>query len=239
MNDTSATDAGSDEPKATLPDITDEDAEKLVRALGKPVDRAFLIQRVSRITHDVVRLALQPKPQDHQSDLRRLARGGRMWVRQVEKFPAQTMLRPSNLEQMKAEVTKFCDAVDVIRRQQSSANAGAPRRRLLLQIFIGEMIGIAKRANVLPSTPGRAIFPERLPPPFFQFTEEALNAARRLVLSSSLTEADIDAALLAFSVPSAEALVKQIELVRGRTGDYRATPHGLSEWAKEEDATGG
>lgn len=151
----------------TIRDLTDADAEALEQALGKPIDRKFLVRRVSQITREIVGLAIQPKPQDYRPELRRIAQQGRVWIRNVEECPAQSMLRASNFEQMKIEVTRFCDQVDAIRRQYGSATVGPPRRRLLLQLFIGEMIGIAKRSKVLPSTPSRAISPKRPPSTLF------------------------------------------------------------------------
>jgi hypothetical protein len=139
--------------------------------------------------------------------------------------------RQTNFKLLEIEVNRFCDQIDAIRRQHSRAvKAGPPRRRLLLQVFIGEMIGIAKLAKVLPSTPGRAILPTRPPPAFFRFVKKALAISRKIVRSSSLTEAEKEAALSVFSESGDEALVKQIELVRGRIGHSRDTPHGLSEW---------
>jgi hypothetical protein len=163
----------------TLPDVSDEDVIALERALRKPVDRNLLVQRLSRVIRDIVRLAIQPKLQDRRPELLRIARQGRVWLREVAQCSSQSMLRGNtNFEQLKVEVTRFCDQVDVIRRQYGgTVKAGPPRRRLLLQVFIGEMIGIAKRAKVLPSTPSRAISPKRPPPSFFEFVKTALAVA--------------------------------------------------------------
>jgi hypothetical protein len=167
-------------------------------------------------------------------ELQRLARQGRLWLRQVTTCHADSkLLINTNFKQLEVEVNLFCDQIDAIRREYGGAvKAGPPRRRLLLQVFIGEMIGIAKLVKVLPSTPGRAILPTRPPPAFFGFVKEALAISRKVVRTSSLTEAEKKSALSVFSVRGDEALVKQIELVRGRIGDYRDTPHGLSEWPK-------
>jgi hypothetical protein len=54
-----------------------------------------------------------------------------------------------------------------------------------------------------------------------------------MVLSSSLTKGQREAALSIFTVEGYEALVKQIELVRGRIGEYRDSPHGLLEWPQD------
>jgi hypothetical protein len=63
----------------------------------------------------------------------------------------------------------------------------------------------------------------------------ALTMVGRLVRSSSLTQKRQQAALSVFSVDGDEALIKQIELVRGRIGDYRDSPHGLVTWSKTKD----
>jgi hypothetical protein len=94
------------------------------------------------------------------------------------------------------------------------------------------LIGIAKRAGVYPSAPGRAILPTSPPPAFYTFVETALMTGKAIVRSSSLTERQKEAALLVFTVNSAEALVKQIETVRGRIKDYHPGPYGLVEWPK-------
>jgi hypothetical protein len=98
-----------------------------------------------------------------------------------------------------------------------------------LQVFIGELIGIAKQAKVLPSTPSRAIRPKRPPPPFFRFVDTALAVARKMVTSSPLTPDQRKSALSVFMVGGDEALVKQIEMVRGRISDYHDSPFGLIE----------
>jgi hypothetical protein len=220
-----------------LPRLSAKDIEALERVLGKPIaDHKLEAVRLSRIIRDLAWLTIQPKRQDYRPQLREIARQGRTWLRTIEKFPAQPMLHDSNVEAMKTEVTRFCDLVDILRREHGKAfRTGPPRTRLLLQVFIRQLIGIAKRARVLPSTPSRIVLPERPPPPFFLFVKEALAMAWRLVRSSSLTQKQQQAASAIFSVGGDEALIKQIELVRGRIGDYRDSPHGLLEWPKAKD----
>jgi hypothetical protein len=208
--------------------LTKAEVESLKQALGKPIDGELLVRRLSRIIREVVYLAVQPKPPDHRPQLRRLARQGRLWLREIAESPTQTVLRANtNFEQLKGEVTRFCDQVDAMRRQYGAGKkAGPPRRRLLLQVFIGELIGIAKLAGVRPSTPGRATLPEKPAPPFYRFVTAAVAIAEDVVLSSSLTDRQRKAAQSVFTVPGDEALVKQIEIVRGRVGDYVPSEHG-------------
>jgi hypothetical protein len=220
--------------RVALPDLTDEDFETLERALGKTADRGWLVQRVSHIIREIVRIAIEPKPQDRRPELQRLARQGRLWLRQVTTCHADSkLLINTNFKQLEVEVNLFCDQIDAIRREYGGAvKAGPPRRRLLLQVFIGEMIGIAKLVKVLPSTPGRAILPHAPSPSFLWVRERGArnkSEGRAHVLVNGGRK---KSALSVFSVRGDEALVNQIELVRGRIGDYRDTPHGLSEWPK-------
>jgi hypothetical protein len=55
--------------------------------------------------------------------------------------------------------------------------------------------------------------PKRPPPAFFRFVKKALAISRKVVLTSSLREAEKKSALSVFSEDGDEALVKQIELV--------------------------
>jgi hypothetical protein len=55
-----------------------------------------------------------------------------------------------------------------------------------LRAFLDRMIGVAKKAKVLPSTPMRAIPTKKPPPPFFQFVLEALAISRDVIRSSPL-----------------------------------------------------
>jgi hypothetical protein len=224
---------GSDMRPVVRP-LTDAEVESLEQALGNPVDRNLVAQRMSQIIGDIVRLAIQPKLPDYRDNLRRLARQGRLWLREIAEHPIQATLRGNtNLEQLQVEVTRFCDQVDVIRQLHGAGiKAGAPRRRLLLQVFIGELIGIAKRAGVPPSTPGRAVLPTKPPPPFYRLVKAALSIGEEIVLSSSLSERQKRAAQSVFVVDGDEALVKQIETVRGRISDYHPSPHGLLERPK-------
>jgi hypothetical protein len=181
-------------------------------------------------------LGYQQKPPDHRRQLQRLARQGRLWLREIAENPLQAVLCGyTNFERLNDEVTQFCDQVDAIRRQYGvGVKTGPPRRRLLLQVFIGELIGIAKLAGVPPSTPGRAILPTTPPPPFYRFVTAALMIAEEIVVSSSLPERQREVAQSVFTVASDEALVKQIETVRGRVGDYvpSESGHGLVERLK-------
>src|SRR5262249_3417903 len=101
------------------------------------------------------------------------------------------------------------------------------------------LIGIAKRANVLPSTPGRALRSQtapREPPPFFNFVTEALEIAMDVIKSSSLPQSDVDRALVILT-PSDSVLTKLLEQLRGLIGNYHESGIGLVEedWRPSDD----
>jgi hypothetical protein len=108
-----------------------------------------------------------------------------------------------------------------------------------LEAFLNPLIGIAKRANVLPSTPSRALLgaSDSAPgSPFFSFVTEALDIAMDVIRSSPLPQDQIDAALAALSNVTDQSLVKTLEGLRGRIGDYREGAAGLVEWHSAEEA---
>ncbi len=210
--------------------------EQLGKSLGKD-GRDVLAQRVARIVRDVVHLAVQPTLPDHRAKLQRIARQGRLWLREISEDPVRPLVRANtDFEQLKAGVTRFCDQLDAIRRWSAAGRRpGAPRQQLLLQVVIGELIGIAKLAGIRPSSPGRAILPTKPPPRFYNFVTAVLAIGEEIVLTSSLTGSERQAARSVFTVRSEEALIKQIETVRGRVSDYVPSElgHGLVEQARD------
>jgi hypothetical protein len=215
--------------------LTDFEIEALENALGKPVDRKYLVLWVSRAISDIVRLSLQPTRSEYRTLLWRIARGGRQWLQQIEACPGGTSLPPS-IDQavLTATVTKFCDQVESLADQiAASIKPGHPRTPRLLEAFLDRMIGIAKRAKVLPSTPSRAVAPRRPPPAFLQFVLVAISTARAVIKSSELSEVQEKAALSILRFQSKKALIKIVERLRGRIQDYRHSAYGLSEWNSE------
>jgi hypothetical protein len=160
-----------------------------------------------------------------------MAREGRQWLRHVDKcsdilFPAQR----TALDELLPAAEAFLESIDVMAaRAAASSKPGRPSTHFGLLAFLDRMIGIAKRAKVLPSTPMRAIPTKRAPPPFFQFVCEALAISMDVIGSSPLPDSKKAAALSILRVKSKEALIKILEELRGRTSDYRDSPHGLVE----------
>jgi hypothetical protein len=220
--------------RTSKPDIrplSEAELQKLEGALGSPVERQYLAYWVSQATRDVARLSVLPTPQQLNIDLRRMARDGRRWLRETSEYSA--IFSPAQraaLERLVEAGTPFFDGIDaLVALAAASTKAGRPRTHFALQAFLDRIIGIAKKAKVLPSTPMRAIPTKKPPPPFFQFVLEALAVARDVIRSSPLPPHQRAAALSILQIKSKEALIKILEELRGRVGDYEVTAHGLIE----------
>jgi hypothetical protein len=118
---------------------------------------------------------------------------------------------------------KLCQLAESLAQQLDQAvGPGHPRTNVALEAFLDPLIGIAKRAKVLPSTPSRALLgPSDSPPgpPFFSFVTAALDIAMDVIRSSPLPRDQMDAALAALSDVTDQSLVKALERLRGRVGD--------------------
>jgi hypothetical protein len=215
--------------------LTDVELQRLESALGKSVDRQYLQHWISVAIRDVARLSFLPTPRQLRIDLIRLAREGRQWLRHaIEHSDTFSPRQRMELDQLLAAAEAFLEGLDFMAAQAAaSTKAGRPRTHVGLLAFLDRMIGIAKRARVWPSTPMRAIPTKRPPPPFFRFILEALAVARDIIASSPLPHSHKAAALSILRINSNEALIKILEELRGRTGDYRDTPHGLVEWPQK------
>jgi hypothetical protein len=165
---------------------------------------------------------------------------GRRWIDTVEQSSTTPLLPPVlEVEQLVTSVRRFCDAAESLAQQLGqSVGPGHPRTNIALDAFLDRLIGIAKQARVLPSTPSRALLgPIDSPPgpPFFAFVTVALDIAMEVIRSSPLPQDEMDAALAALSNVSDHSLVKALERLRGRVGDYRESATGLVEWEPAED----
>jgi len=112
---------------------------------------------------------------------------------------------------------------------ESWSNLGQTRTPPALTAFLDNMIGIAKRAKILPSTPQRYMETRRFPPAFFVFVEQALAVAEDVIDSSPIPDCQKHAALANFNYSSRDALIRIVETLRGQIGNYRESPHGLIE----------
>jgi hypothetical protein len=210
--------------------LQENEVKELERALGKPIDRGYLVLWVSRAIGDCVRLSTQPTPREARDELLKIAGEGREWINRIQGFSGAFLL--GDLSELTTTVTRFCDRADSA-AERLIIKAGHPRIPFPLDGFLQNMIGIAKRAEVLPSTPGRAVRKTAdgaVRSPFLEFVQTALAVSRDVIKSSPLSDGQKLAALAILRVQSEGALIKILEDLRGRIGDYRETPRGLVEW---------
>jgi hypothetical protein len=132
--------------------LADSEIESLQQALGQPIDRDYLIHWMSESIGDVVRLSNLPTPRQLRTDLTRMARDGRQWIRCAREFtklfsPAQRI----RFERLEMAASHFCEGVDAFASDlANSVRSGRPQRQISLRAFIDRMIGIAKKAGVRP-----------------------------------------------------------------------------------------
>jgi len=216
--------------------LRDQEVDALKEALGEPVDHDFLTSRITRAISDVVRLSTQPTPRKYRDQLLALAREGRQWLQQIEVCSSTISLLPyGDLAKLTMAVTEFCDRVHAGAEQlDSSISAGHPQTPVLFEVFVDNMIGIAKWANVLPSLPSRTIGPKQAPPAFFSFMTTALEISRDVIETSTLPPDQKRAALSIFRVQSKQALIKFLERKRGLIKGYRGGAQGLIEWDQQD-----
>jgi hypothetical protein len=217
--------------------LTDLEIAELERTLGKPVDRRYLMHWISQSIRDVVRLSSPgPSAREYRDELVQIARKGRGWLKHIDECAATSLIpKHAQISELKTTVAQFCDRVESIAKQVSILiKAGHPRAPFPLEAFLKSMIGIAKRAKILPSTPSRGERTGRRPnPTFFHFVKTALKIARDAIKSSSLADHQQRAALGVLRVQGDQALVKILERLRGRISDYHESAHGLVERRRE------
>jgi hypothetical protein len=219
--------------------LTDDEIARLEEALGRPIERNYLAYWVSRAIEAFLLIMTLPPPRERRDDLKEMAEQGRRWIATVEQSRS-TPLLPAvlDVEHLISSVRTFCEAIESLaHRLDRGVGPGHPRSNAALQALLDPLIGIAKRARVRPSTPNRALLgPTDSPPgpPFFGFVTEALDIAMEVIRSSPLPHHQVDAALAALSVTD-QSLVKALEGLRGRIGDYREGTIGLVEWDMVED----
>jgi hypothetical protein len=218
--------------KPEMRPLKDTEIVDLETALGKPIDRHYLVYWVSRAIDDVLRFSSQPTPRAARDELSKIAREGRAWIQRINEFSGAFLLRQyAELDGLTTTVAEFCAGVDsVIERLEPSVTAGHPRIPIPLEAFLHNMIGIAKKAKVLPSTPSRASTGREAGTAFLNFVQAALAISRDVIESSPLADEQKQAGLSILQVQSRSALIKILETLRGRIGDYRDSAGGLVEW---------
>jgi hypothetical protein len=162
----------------------------------------------------------------------KIAGEGREWINRIHGFSGAFLL--GELSELTTTVTQFCDRADsAAERLKPVIKPGHPRIPFPLEGFLQNMIGIAKRAKVLPSTPGRAArktADRAVRSSFLDFVLATLAVSRDVIKSSPLSEGEKQAALAILRIQSEGALIKVREDLRGRIGAARlaAIPAGES-----------
>ncbi len=214
-------------PMTGLRALTEQEIDRLAKALEKPVDRDYLRFWISTSISNVVTLSTLPSPAQCRDGLERLARQGRKWLCQIDDCPGKVRLEESNVTALKAAVVQFCERAEGEAARFGQLVKTGAQTPPALTAFLDNMIGIAKRAKVLPSTPQRYMPTRRPPPSFIVFVEQALATAEDVIESSPIHQKE--GALASLHYSSRDALIRIVEGVRGRIGSYRESPHGLIE----------
>jgi hypothetical protein len=220
--------------------LTEDEIARLENALGEPIERSYLVHWVSQAIQAFLLFMTVPLPRERRDDLKAMAEQGRKWIETVEQSRSARLLPPLvDVEHLMSLARTFCHVAESLARQLDQAvGPGHPRTTVALEAFLDRLIGIAKRAKVLPSTPSRALLDlidSPAGPPFFSFVNEALDIAMGVIRSSPLPHNQIDAALAMLARVTDQSLVKALEGLRGRIGNYREGTIGLVEWDIAED----
>ena len=234
-------------PVADLRSLTREELDGLEAALEKPVDRKHLKHWVSTSISNTVKLASRPSARQARDGLKKLASEGRKWLDQVDSDPIKALLeqkvlqehkgRPdallehrTKIKELRGAMAEFCEladctAVEVGRLIKRGGQRSTPPA---LIAFLDNMIAIAKRNKIRPSTPQRDMYSKK-PPAFILFVEKALATAKDVIESSPIPNQQKRRAVQSVRYASRDALIRVLERRRGRIGDYHDGPYGLIE----------
>jgi hypothetical protein len=229
--------------------LTETEIQRLEGALGKPIERDYLVHWISLSIRRVVELSSLPSDRQLRNDLTRMAREGRQWIRHVADYPVIFFPRAqAERDRLMKTAEAFCQSIDELAAQAaSSVKAGQRKTHPAFEAFLDNVIGIAKKGWITPSTPQRkkGITKRRRkghiiksaakqpPPSFYRFASEALAISLEVIHSSLLSNPQKSAALSIFP-KTEEALIKAIENKRGRVRDYKEGTIGLTEWQESE-----
>ena len=98
--------------------LAEVELESLERALGKPVDRQYLAYWVSEAIRDVVKLSMLPTARQLRTDLTRIPRDGRQWLRHVSDYYELFSPRQrAELDQLLLGADVFLASVDFMAAQ--------------------------------------------------------------------------------------------------------------------------
>ena len=212
--------------------LTDTEIDSLAKPLGNKIDRKYLVEWISQSIADTVRSARLGTPRQIRDSLLEVERDGREWLKRIDESRVRSFLTlRANLPEFRATAVAFCDCVNSLAQEINTVvRPGRPRTPPALEAFVEHMIGFAKKAMVLPSTPSRRPDKKGDSPPFFRFLVSALRISRKVIKTSKLPADLKEEALSELQYATRDALIKVVVKARGRIGNYRETPHGLVEW---------
>jgi hypothetical protein len=227
------------EPATTdkLRPLTDDEIARLEKALGSPIEQTYLAYWMSQAMKAFIMLMTVPSARERRDDLNQIAKAGRGWIEAVEQSRSARLLPPLvDVKELMRAARTFCELAGSLARQLDQVvGPGHPRSNVALEAFLERLIGIAKRAKVLPSTPSRAYpIDSASGPPFFAFVNEALEIAMEVIRYSPLPQDQMDVVLAALSRVTDQALTKTLERLRGRVERYCESAAGLVEWEPAE-----
>ncbi len=207
--------------------MTKQEIDRLAQAIGKPIKRDYLVHWVSTSISNTVTWSISPKR--CRNGLLRLTRQGQKWLDEIDECSGKGLLDESDVTAVKTAVVQFCERAEEEASRYGRFVKPGTRTPPGLTAFLDNMIGIAKRANVLPSTPQRYMQTESPPPSFIVFVEQALEIAKDVIASSPIPAHQKRPALTSLHYSSRDALIRIIERVRGRIGSYDKSDYGLIE----------
>jgi hypothetical protein len=221
--------------------LTEAELEALEKALGAPVDREHLNYWLSEAIEDAVRSASYPPPRQLRDGLLEIERNGRQLLSSMDEPKVAAFIGArANFGEFRAATAQFCDQIGALAREVDAlVRPGRSRTPAALEGFIDRVIGIAKKAMVLPSTPSRREERQTAETTvFFGFLNKALGIARRVIKSSQLPDDLKAAADSKLKYRTREALIELVVKVRGQVGNYREAQDGLVEWSETEPDPG-
>jgi hypothetical protein len=224
--------------------LTKNELEQLETALQKTVDRDHLEHWISTSISNAVKVSNLPSAGEAREKLQKLASEGREWIDRVDSDPikaflTQKVLQENNgllaavaehrtrIQELRVAMTRICEQADsaAVELGRFVKRGGQRSTSPALINFLQNMIGIAKWNGILPSTPQRAMNSKR-PPAFFIFVEDALYIANAVIESSEIPKQNKSRALQSLQYASRDALIRILERMRGRIGDYRESRRG-------------
>jgi hypothetical protein len=212
--------------------LTKAEIQDLRRALGSRVDPDYLAYWVSEAIEDAVRSVSYLSPRELRDSLRDIEHCGRRLLRSIDEPKVARFLRVRiDLASFRTAAVQFCDdTAALIREVNAVVGPGRSPTSAVLAAFIDRMIGIAKRAKVLPKVPSRRANRKTVTtPPFFKFLQKALRIGQRVIQTSKLSDKVREEAVARLQYQTRDALIGAVIRKRGKIRNYRPTLSGLVE----------